>query len=399
MNLVRFIAKRYLFSKNNTNAINIISAISVLIFMVGTAVMIIILSFLNGLEGLVKGMDDSFDPDIKIEAKYAKTFNGDSLILQLKDIQGIKQISKTLEDNVVVRYGDAQEIAKIKGVDASFKTVTNVDTFIVYGDYKLEKDGIQFAVFGSAIASSININLESIQTKATLFVPKKGVEYNQLNPDASLNMQYVIPSGVVVLNEDGDKDLIIASLEIVQALFDVKCRVSGLELQVDPDDLKDIEASIETQLGEKYLVRNRSEQNEAAYKVFKTEKWATFAILTLVVLIAAFNTIGALTMLVLEKKKDIQILQSMGAPVRTIRNIFLQEGMLITWVGIVFGLIVGVGFVWIQKAYGIVPLEGSFVEYFPVRLNPMDLVGVVFVISLLGFLASIYPSYKAGDNT
>ncbi|MFT5723329.1 MAG: lipoprotein-releasing system permease protein [Bacteroidia bacterium] len=367
--------------------------------MVGTAVMIIILSFLNGLEGLVKGMDDSFDPDIKIETKYAKTFHGDSVIHLLKDIKGIHLISKTLEDNVVVRYGDAQEIAKIKGVDKTFKSVTNVDTFVVYGDYKLGGGESQYAVFGGSIASSLNLNLESIQTKATLFVPKKGVAYNHLNPEASLNMQYVIPAGVVVLNEDGDKDLIIASLELVQALFDIKGRVSGLEIQVKTDELARVQRLIQDKLGDTYQVRNRSEQNQAAYKVFKTEKWATFAILTLVVLIAAFNTIGALTMLVLEKKKDIQILRSMGAQAKTVRSIFMHEGMLITWVGIVFGLIIGVGFVWYQDVYGLVPLEGSFVEYFPVKLKTFDLVGVVLVISFLGFLASIYPSYKAGDNT
>jgi len=396
--MVGFIAKRYLFSKKNTNAINIISAISVLIFTVGTAVMIIILSFLNGLEGLVKGMDDSFDPDIKIEARFAKTFKADSIRDLIKEVPGITKISNTLEDNVVVRYGDAQEIAKIKGVDPAFKSVTNVDTFIVYGNYGLQKNGNEFAVFGSAISSSLNINLESIQTKATLFVPKKGVTYNQLNPDASLNLQYVIPSGVIALNDDGDKDLIIASLPLVQRLFDVPGKVSGLEVKVDEDEISETYESLKEILGDNFLVRNRSEQNEAAYKVFKTEKWATFAILTLVVLIAAFNTIGALTMLVLEKKKDIQILRSMGAPANTIRNIFLSEGMLITWVGIIVGLVIGVGFVWIQDAYGIVPLEGSFVEYFPVRLNPLDLVGVVFVISLLGLLASIYPSFKAAEN-
>jgi lipoprotein-releasing system permease protein len=398
MNLVRFIATRYLFSKKNTNAINVISAISVLIFTIGTAVMIIILSFLNGLEGLVKGMDDSFDPDIKIEAKYAKTFHGDSLTQLISDIEGVTMVSQTLEDNVVVRYGDGQEIAKIKGVDATFRKVTNVDTFVVYGDYLLEKGENQFAVFGSAISSSLNINLESIQTKATLFVPKKGVAFNQLNPDASLNMQYVVPAGVIVLNEDGDKDLIIASLKLVQDLFDVSHGASGLELKVDEDYIEKVQSIIEERLGDDYLVRNRSEQNEAAYKVFKTEKWATFAILTLVVLIAAFNTIGALTMLVLEKKKDIQILRSMGAQQKTIRNIFLQEGMLITAVGIVLGLIIGVGFIYIQDVIGIIPLEGSFVEYFPVRLDTMDLIGVIAVIGVLGLIASIYPSMKAAEN-
>ncbi len=398
MNLVRFIARRYLFSKKNTNAINIISAISVLIFTVGTAVMIIILSFLNGLEGLVMGMNDSFDPDIKITAKFAKTFPADSLIDLIEETKGIEFISQTLEDNVVVRYGDAQEISKIKGVDQRFKNVTNIDTFIVYGDYKLSDDKRNYAVFGSSIASSLNVNIESIQTQATLFVPKKGVEYNQLNPDASLSMQYVVPSGVVVLNEEGDKDLIVASLPVVQALFNVEGRVSGLELKVVPDEIKTVQSVLIEILGDSYEVLNRSEQNESAYKVFKTEKWATFAILTLVVLIAAFNTVGALTMLVLEKKKDISILRSMGAEQSTIRKIFLTEGLLITWTGIFVGLFIGIGFIFVQHTYGIVPLEGSFVEYFPVNLKLYDIIGVVMVISLLGFLASIYPSLKAAEE-
>jgi len=160
----------------------------------------------------------------------------------------------------------------------------------------------------------------------------------------------------------------------------------------------DVKEELSTLFGDKFDVKNRLEQNEAAYKVFRTEKWATFAILVLVVLIAAFNTIGALTMLVLEKKKDIRILKSMGARDGLIRGIFLTEGMLITWVGLLFGLLLGIGFVLLQQYKGIVPLEGSFVEYFPVKLKWADVFSVSIVITILGLLASVYPSIKAADS-
>lgn len=398
MRLPGFIARRYLFSKKNTNAINIISSISVLIFTVGTAVMIVILSFLNGLESLVKDMNNSFDPDIKITAKYSKTFPGDSLSDVISDINGIEVISQTLEDNVVVRYGDAQEIARVKGVDENFIKVNRVDTLVVYGKYVLEQKNADFGIFGSYISSSLGINLSNDQTMATLFVPRKGVPYNSLNPEASLSTGYVMPSGVMVLNEDGDKDLILTSQRFVRELFEYNDGASALELKVKPEHLSEVHAAIKERLGEAFEVRDRSEQNESAYKVFKTEKWATFAILVLVVLIAAFNTIGALTMLVLEKKKDIHILKSMGASNGVIRRIFMTEGMLITWLGIIIGIVFGVGFVLLQQYKGIVPLEGSFVEYFPVKLLWGDILRVAGVISILGICASIYPSIKAVET-
>jgi lipoprotein-releasing system permease protein len=397
MNLPGFIAKRYLFSKNNANAINIISGISVLIFTIGTAVMIIILSFLNGLEGLVKDMNNSFDPDIKITANYAKTFSPDSVLSVVGQTEHVELYSRSLEDNVVVRYGDAQEIARVKGVDDNFHSVTSMDTFVVYGNYLLEEKGKNYAIFGSAISSSLNINVQNGQTLATLFVPKRGVRYNNLNPEASLNSDYVLPSGIVLLNEEGDKDLIITSLNFVQSLLDRGEAISALEIKVENGHTEDVQEQLQAKLGNRFSVKNRTEQNEAADKVFKTEKWATFAILTLVVLIAAFNTIGALTMLVLEKKKDIAVLKSMGAAQSVIRRIFLMEGMLITWLGVVFGLVIGVGFVLAQYYWGIVPLEGSFVEYFPVGLKIGDIIRAVVVISLLGLLASLYPALKASE--
>ncbi|MCB9262026.1 MAG: FtsX-like permease family protein [Flavobacteriales bacterium] len=398
MNLSNFIAKRYLFSKKNTNAINLISGISVLIFTIGTAVMIIILSLLNGLEGLVKNMNDQFDPDLKITSKYAKSFNPDSVVNLLTPVEGIISVSKIIEDNVVVRYADAQEIATIKGVDSAFTEVVSVDSILTYGSFETEKDSHFFAVFGSEIAHSLNINLSGMQTAAEFFVPKKGVEFNNLNPEGSLNIEFAIPAGVILLNnEGGTNDLVVSSLNFTRKLFDLEKNITSLELKISAETARKTELKIEETLGKNFEVKNRMEQNEAAYKVFKTEKWATFAILSLVVFIAAFNTIGALTMLVLEKKKDIKIIGSMGANKMLIRNIFLKEGLLITTLGIIMGLAIGIGFVYLQDTRGIIRLDGSFVEFFPVKLLFADLLVVSGIIFLLGLIASLYPAKKAAE--
>jgi lipoprotein-releasing system permease protein len=395
-----FISKRYLFSRKNTNAINIISGIAVAVFTVGTAVMIIILSFLNGLEGLVKDLNNSFDPEIKITAKHSKSFNPKLIFDKLSDLEGIEVISKTLEDNVVVRYGEAQEIARVKGVDDNFYLLTNMDTLLLSGSFDLNSEsGKNKAVFGGALSSSLNINTDNIIRSAALFVPAKGVEYNQLNPEASLNSTYVIPTGVIMLTEESDKDLILVSLQTAQELFQRDTMISALEIAIEPNsDIESLQQSIQKTVGANYQVLNRDQQNESAYRVFTTEKWATFAILSLVLMIAAFNTIGALTMLVIEKSKDIRILKSLGANSKVIQRIFLSEGLMITILGIIIGGIVGIAFIWMQENFGIIRLEGSFVEYFPIELRYGDLVKICSIILSLGLLASIYPALRSAKD-
>ncbi len=395
-----FVAKRYLFSRKNTNAINIISGIAVAVFTVGTAVMIIILSFLNGLEGLVKDLNNSFDPELKITARYEKSFVPDELILNLKQIGELEVISQTLEDNVVVRYGDAQEIARVKGVDEHFNRLGNLDTLLLSGNGNLFKgDGEDNAIFGGVIASNLNVNTDNVARKAALFVPIKGQEYNHLNPEASLNTIYVLPSGIIILTEDSDRDLILVRLTTAQELFQQTNKVTALEIKLMNDvNLKKVQSKIHDVIGEEYLVQSREQQNEAAYRVFATEKWATFAILTLVLMIAAFNTIGALTMLVIEKSKDIHILKSMGANANAIQRIFLFEGLMITVLGIVIGLVLGTVFVWLQQQYGLIALEGSFVESFPIQLKWMDILGICLIILSLGLLASVYPALRSAKD-
>lgn len=366
------------------------------VFTIGTAVMLIILSFLNGLEGLVKDLNNSFDPELKISAKYDKHFDPEAYGQALTNMKAIRAISLTLEDNVVVRYGDAQEIARVKGVDQSFKLLSNIDTLMVAGSFNTLGDNQSHAVFGGSIASSLNINTDNTMKAAALFVPMKGVEYNQLNPEASLNSSYVKPIGVIMLTDDIDRDLVIVSLGTAQKLLQVEKKVSSIELALKAGyDLDEVQRELKSLLGDQFEVKNRDEQNESAYRVFRAEKWATFAILTLVLMIAAFNTIGALTMLVLEKRKDIRILESMGAGRSTIRRIFLTEGFLITVLGILLGLILGWVFVWLQQNFGLIRLEGSFVEYFPIAWNPLDMLYISAIILTLGLLASLYPAYQS----
>lgn len=392
-----FIAGRYLFSKKNRNAINIISAIAVSIFMIGTAVMIIILSFLNGLELLVRDLNNSFDPDLKVTPVHGKHFEPDSCLGLLQHINGIDVISSTLEDNVVVRYGEGQEIARLKGVDPNYTRINELDTLLVEGAVDLRRsDDFIGAVFGGTIAASLNIQTRLSTTNATVYVPMKGVEYNHLNPEASLQLEYLLPTGVIMLSEESDKDLILVNLNTARELFQTGKGVGALEIKLmETANRSEVQKTIQNVLGDRFDVRNQDEQNESAYRVFKTEKWATFAILTLVLLIAAFNTIGALIMLVLEKSKDIYILTSMGAGSRQIRRIFLAEGMLITALGIGLGCVVGLVFVWMQATYGVVKIDGSFVDSFPIHLKWTDVGVIILIISGLGLLASLYPAGKA----
>ncbi|MFT4521623.1 MAG: lipoprotein-releasing system permease protein [Bacteroidia bacterium] len=398
MKLTNFIAKRYLFSKNNTNAINIISGISAAVFTIGTAVMIIILSFLNGLEGLIKNMNNAIDPDLRITAVRSKVFNPDSVLSEIKFYPQVDQVTRILEDNAVVRYGEAQEIARIKGVEDNYGQSNEIDTLVISGKFSLYNENVPLAVFGGNIANNLGINVDNTQKVVTVFVPRRGVEYSSINPDASLNNQFILPGGVILMPEHSDKDLIIVPLKFSRDLFEYKTEVSSLELGIsNKESVEKIRAGLQQKLGDAYKVFDRNRMNESAYKVFRTEKWATFAILSFIILIAAFNTVGALTMLVLEKKKDISILRTMGATPSQISKIFLLEGVFITIIGLVLGSIIGVGFVFAQQHFGFIHLDGSFLESFPIEFRMADLLAIAVIIGGLGGIASLYPAGKANQ--
>ena len=395
MRFTLFIANRYLFSRKNTHAVNIISGISMLVFLLGAAVTLIFLGFLNGLEELVKGMNTSFDPDIHIAPIHSKVFEPefDHKILELDAVQ---EVSRTLEENVVVRYGDAQELARIKGIDSNSILLRRLDTLIVYGSATLRHEGRDYAIFGNEIGVKLNINTENYLRTADLILPARGQEYNPLNPESSISQESLLPSAVVMVSKDVDKDYVLVPLTFARRLLNYKTEISGIDVFLKPDEsISETKKAIEAIVGEGFSVRSSEQLNEAAYKVFKTEKWITFLLLMFVIIIAAFNAIGALTMLVMEKKKDIAILKSMGAAQSTIKKIFIRVGMLISIIGSGIGLLIGILFALGQTKYGWLSMENGIVDAWPIKLNFADVLVVFLSVNILGYFIALYPAQKA----
>lgn len=395
MRLPLIFAIRYVFSKKKTNAINIISAITALAFAVGAAAMIIVLSALNGFENTLTGLFTAFDPAIKVETLKGKTFALDSIkYTQLKQIEGIDEIANVLEDNAVVKYGESQEIAVIKGVSTNYNKVTQIDCTIVEGSFLLGNDAINGGVFGYELANKLGLNLNNTVGFVTIYVPKKG-EFENLNPEQNLTIERVLPTGSFFVQEEIDSRYVLTSLEFARGIFGYKKEISALEISVKPGHkITQIKTKILKLIGTGFSIKDQYEQKESIYKIFKSEKLATFAILSFILLIAAFNMAGALTMLIIEKEKDISILKSMGATNKTIKLVFIFSGLIISLVGSSIGLLIGGITCWLQYKYGLLGIENSVVEAYPVAINPKDFV-MVFVISLcIGLLTAWIPARK-----
>ncbi|MGC9344733.1 MAG: ABC transporter permease, partial [Bacteroidales bacterium] len=342
MNLPLYIAKRYLFSRKKRNAINIISLISVLGVSVGVTALVVILSVFNGFDEVIKSLINSFDPDIEITAVEGKTFlpeeAGKSKILELP---GVEAVSEVVEENSLVRYDEKQFIATLKGVDEEFIHVTGIDTMIREGDFILEQNNKPYAVVGYGVAYSLRVGLNFIKP-LIFYVPKRTGEYSMINPENSFNREVVFPSGIFSIEQDYDSRYILLPILVVRNLLEYDYEVSGLEIKIEDDArLEEVKTAIRSIAGEKFKVLDRFEQNEVFYRIMKSEKWATFLILTLILIIASFNIIGSLTMLIIDKKDDIKILRDMGANNRLIRKIFLVEGWLISIIGSFAGIILG----------------------------------------------------------
>ncbi len=399
MSLPLKFAIRYVFSKKKTNAINIISAITALAFAVGAAAMIIVLSALNGFETTLTNLFTSFDPDLKIETLKGKTFTIDSVKFeQLKKINGIAEIAKVLEDNAVVKYGEAQEIAIVKGVSANYNLVTQIDSTIVEGNFLLINDEISSGVFGYELAAKLGLNLNNPVGFVTIYVPKKG-EMDNLNPEQNLIIERVLPTGKFFVQEEIDSRYVLVSLDFAQKIFGYKQEISALEVAVKPGvKISDIKDELNKISGNNFSIKNQYQQKESIYKIFKSEKLATFAILSFILLIAAFNMAGALTMLIIEKEKDITILKSMGAMQHELRSIFLASGLIISIIGCTIGLLIGGIICWLQLKYGFLGIENSVVDAYPVTIKTMDFI-LVFGISLtIGLLTAWLPTRKIMGN-
>jgi len=390
-----YIARRYLLGKKSQNAINVISAISVGGVTVGTLALVIVLSVFNGFDSVVKSLFSTFDPDLKVRAVEGKTFIPDPEHLeQLSDLKGVASFSQVLEENVLLMYGDKQHIGSMKGVDAAFESVSGLDSMVYDGAMKLKDQNRPYAVVGQGVAYHLKINLSFIDPLWVYTIDRQG-RINMAQPEESIKRQYIYPAGLFAIEKDFDSRYIIVPIEFARSLLDYHDEVSFLEVKLDPDFPADqVQASVEALLGPAFEVKNREQQNELFYKVMRSEKWAIFLILTFILIIASFNIIGSLSMLIIEKKRDISTLRNMGANRRLIEGIFLMEGWLISIFGSLLGLSLGTLISWIQQRFGLIKLQGSgsfVIDAYPVKIEAMDIFLIWITVLFIGFLAARYP--------
>lgn len=389
-----YIARRYLFAKKSQNAINIISGISMLGVAVGTMALVVVLSVFNGFDEVVKSLFNSFDPDIKIVLNEGKTFSPDERFDILKELPGVAEYAEILEENALLKYGERQHIATIKGVDESFINVTGIDSMIYDGNMKLKDQNRPYAVVGQGVAYSLQIGLNFINP-LFVYMPKRLGQINIANPDDAFRRKHIFPSGIFSIEQDYDSRYVIVPIEFMRELLEYKDEVTSVELKLDDTyELKSTQDQIIEILGSDFSVKNRAEQNELFYKVMKSEKWAIFLILTFILIIASFNIIGSLSMLIIDKKNDIRSLRNMGANEKLISRIFLLEGWLISITGSFIGMLLGGSISWVQDRFGLLKLNGSgtfIIDAYPVDLQIGDIIVVWLTVLLIGFLAAMYP--------
>lgn len=394
MKLSLYIAKRYLFAKKSRNAINVISAVSVAGVAVGTMALIIILSVFNGLETMVSKIFNTFDPDIKITAAEGKNFIADTSRLELlANVEGLYCYSLSLEENALLKYGDRQYIATIKGVDDNYAMVTNIDSAMWEGEFILTDDkGRSFAIPGMGVAVNLGMRINFI-TQLSIIVPRKNASTN-LDPENALKRQYVFPSGIFEVEKEYDSKYVYLPIEFVRNLTETYDGTSSIEVKFKEDaDPKSVQKRITEIYGDEFVVKNQYEQQEIFYKVMRSERLAIFFILTLIIIIASFNIIGSLTMLIIEKERDIEILKSLGADNNLIQKIFIFEGWLISIIGAMAGLFLGFLICWLQQTFGLVKLnsESLIMDAYPVVMKLKDFIIVPVTVLLIGYWAAWYP--------
>lgn len=392
MSVSFYIAKRYLVSKKSNNAINIISWISIIAIAVTTGALIVILSAMNGLTNTVANLYNTFEPDIRITATEGKYFEApDNFLKELRSIKGVKIISQSLSDKVLVKNIDKQALVTIKGVDSNFNKITEIDSAIIEGVYSLNKSDVKSIILGRGVANQLSINLNTFVNELSIYSPIKG-KAASLNPQDDLNQVYCTPGGIFSLNDELDYEFAFVNLATARELFDLPGKVSALEISCDDGETDEVQEILKAKLGDKFTIKNRYQLNDVLFKSLETEKLATFIILAFILVIATFNIIGALTMLIIEKRKDIKTLYSMGADLGLIRSIFMREAFLISGIGALIGLALGLFICWLQLQFHLVKFGSEFiVPYYPIELQLKDFVWIFGLIMLIGFFAALYP--------
>lgn len=396
MHLPLFIARRYLFAKKSHNVINIISAISAVGMAIGTAALIIILSIYNGFDELVKSTLSNVEPDILITPAKGKVFipEGEAFN-RIKENPMIGEYNLILQENVFVDYDGHQGIAKAKGVDSAFEAESPLAEHITNGEFSLHKGQLPQMVVGAGLAYKMGMN-PAFLASAELYFPIRDRNFSLANPAASIETVRMRPSGIFSVNQQIDDDLMIVPIEEMRKLLGYEEEVSGVEIRLtEGSTAKDIRSAIkhiQKELGPGFKVLDRFRQNTSLYKMMRYEKAAIFLILIFVIIIIALNIFGSITMLIIEKKDDIETYRSLGATDQMLRRTFTLEGWLISLLGLASGLVIGIGFSLAQQHFGFIKMPGSFlVNAYPVILQWQDVLATIAGVALIGYIIALLP--------
>ncbi|HEY3370862.1 MAG TPA: FtsX-like permease family protein [Prolixibacteraceae bacterium] len=391
-----YIARRYLISKKSVNVINIISGVSVAGVTVGTFALVVILSVFNGLDTTIKSMFSTFDPDIKIAATVGKSFSmNEGNFEAISKLQGVESIIPVIEEDALLRYGDRQYFATIKGVPVDYMRASRLDSnFITMGKFILESDQVPYAVVGQGVAYFLSVGL-NFTDLIHIYTLKKGTRGRPDINNAFIHST-IYASGIFANQEEIDSKYVLVPFDFAKGLFQMDNQVSAVEVGLKKDFTdQQVKAEIAPVLGDKFTVKTQYEQHEVFYRVMQSEKWVIFMILGLVLIIASFNILGSLSMLIIDKKADIAILQSMGANQQLIRTIFLFEGWMISIIGAILGLILGIFGCWLQMEFGLLRVPGNEAAFifssYPVEIRVTDLLSIFLLVCGVGFLAAWYP--------
>ena len=399
MNLPFYIARRYLFSKKKHNAINIISGISVCGVALATLALVCTLSVFNGFQDMVAGFFTAFDPELKITVREGKVFEPQGAAFQeVRSLPEIAVWTETLEENAMVQYKDRQAMAIIKGVEDNFEELTFIDSLLYgAGEFILHDSIVDYGVLGVELISELGTGLQFVDP-LQVYAPKRNVRVNMANPSASFNRDYLFSPGVVfVVNQQKyDARYILTSLSFARNLFNYDTEVSAVELKLKPGaDVTAVQRKIARILGDEFVVLDRYEQQADVFRIMEIEKFISYLFLTFILAIACFNVIGSLSMLILDKREDVETLRNLGADDRLIARIFLFEGRLISLFGALSGIVLGLLLCYIQQRFGIISLgggNGSFiVDAYPVSVHVTDVVLIFITVVTVGFLSVWYP--------
>ena len=398
MNFPFYIARRYLFSKKSHNAINVISAISVCGVALATLALVCTLSVFNGFQDLVTTFFTAFDPQLKITAVRGKVFDGqDKRVLQLKKMPDVEVYSESLEDNVMVQYQGRQAMAVVKGVEDNFDQLTPIDSILFgRGDLLLHDEVVDYAIPGIQLLSTLGSGIRFLDP-LEIYAPRRGAKVNMANPSTAFVTGNLFSSGLVfaVNQEKYNASYILTSIDFARRLFQYTTEVSAINLKLKAGaDTDAVKKHIQDLLGDDFLVQDRYEQQADTYRIMEIEKLISYLFLTFILMIACFNVIGSLSMLIIDKRDDVVTLRNLGASDRQIVRIFLFEGRMISFFGAFAGVVLGLLLCWLQQEYGLIALgsSGSFVvDAYPVSVHASDVLLIFITVLLIGFLSVWYP--------